>query len=175
MTTIVAIKEGNRVVMGCDSKVTDETGAWWSHPLSKKIMQRGEIIIGGSGDCEPLDIALHIWQPPKTTVADRKDIYRFVITKLLPSLKQCFKDNDYQWRTDSSEPKFNFLIALCGEVFEFQDDFGIVMRESGIHGIGSGSQYALGALHAGATVTQALEIAAAHDTHTGAPFYLFSQ
>ena len=169
MTTIVACELADRVIVGCDSKITDGSGEWWSHSKARKVLERGEIIIGGCGELAACDIALHIWKPPKSNATDRKDYYHFVISKLIPSLKKCFKDND------CDAPKFNFIIVIGGEVFEFSDDFGVVMREEGHHGIGSGSDLAMGALRSGKTVLEALEIAAAHDSLTGAPFYTYEQ
>ena len=179
MTTILAVAKEGKVVMACDSKVTDGTGESWSHPSARKIRDLGEVLIGGSGEVAALDIALHIWQPPKSTITDRKDLYHFVISKVIPSLKRCFKENDYKWQDEkgeqSDEPKFNFIIAVDGEIFSFSDDFGVVMRDTGILAIGSGASIALGALLGGAPILKAMEIAADQDDHTAEPFYTYEQ
>ena len=177
MTTIVAVKAADGVCIGADSKVTDGSGAWWSHPSAKKMREVGQYIIAGSGEVAALDIALHIWHPPTPTSADKKDLYHFVVAKVVPSLKQCFKDNEYKWQPDKDDDahKFSFLIVIGGEVFEFGDDFGVVMRSNGIYGIGSGSDIALGALHRGASIEEALKIAAENDIYTAAPFQILTQ
>lgn len=177
MTTIVAVKTSDKVVFGTDSKVTDGSGRWWSHPATSKVVERGDYIIAGSGEVAAGDIVLHIWQPPKPTSVDKKDLYHFMVAKVIPSIKACMKENDYKWETpdDDDSPKFNFLIAMAGEVFEFSDDFGVVMRESGVYGIGSGSDIALGALLVGASIEKALEIAADHDIYTAPPFRYYTQ
>lgn len=178
MTTIVAIKTPSGVSIGADSKVTDGSGAWWSHPAAKKMREVNGFIVAGSGEVAALDIALHIWQPPAPTNADKKDLYHFVVAKVVPSLKQCFKDNEYKWQPDKDEDddqKFSFLICVGGDIFEFGDDFGVVMRSSGIYGIGSGSDIALGAIHKGATIEEALQIAADNDIYTAAPFQVLNQ
>jgi ATP-dependent protease HslVU (ClpYQ) peptidase subunit len=179
MTTIVAVKSADKVVIGTDSKVTDGSGRWWSHPSTSKVVKRGEYLIAGSGEVAAGDIVLHIWNPPKPTVADKKDLYHFMVAKVIPSIKKCMKENDYKWEPAAGEsdegPKFNFLIALGGEVFEFSDDFGVVMRSSGIYGIGSGSDIALGVLLKGGTVEEALTIASEQDIYTAPPFKYFEQ
>jgi ATP-dependent protease HslVU (ClpYQ) peptidase subunit len=176
MTTIVAIETSSGVTIGADSKVTDSTGAHWIHRDAKKITKVGKYLIAGSGDVDALDIAHHLWTPPTPTVKDKKDIYHFIIAKVIPSLKRAMKDNDYKIIPDKDEDeRFNLIIAVEGRVFEVADGFSVVMREDGIYGIGSGSNLARGALYAGATIEQALTIAATHDIYTAPPFLILTQ
>ena len=49
------------------------------------------------------------------------------------------------------------------------------MRDDGIYGIGSGAAYAVGALHAGATWKQAMQIAAKNNVFTAPPFISHKQ
>jgi ATP-dependent protease HslVU (ClpYQ) peptidase subunit len=175
MTTIIAVQSNDGVLFGADSQVTAPNGRKYSASRMVKITERNEYIIAGSGECAPCDIAQHIWIPPKPNAKDKKDLYHFMIASVVPSLKQCFKDNDYKINQDDDENAFSFLIALCGEIFEIADDFSISLDDSGFYGVGSGSSYAIGALHAGATVEQALMIAAKNDAFTSAPFVYIEQ
>jgi hypothetical protein len=50
-----------------------------------------------------------------------------------------------------------------------------LMRDDGIYGIGSGSAYAVGALQAGATWRQAMNIAAKNNVFTAPPFITHKQ
>ena len=171
MTTIIAVQKDDSVTFGADSQTTAPNGRVYSHDKMVKISQRGNYIIAGSGECAPCDIAQHIWEPPLMSAKDSKDIYHFIIAKVIPSMKQCFKDNDYKLEDDSdNETRFAFLIAIGGTVFEIADDFSVAMNRSGFYGVGSGSSYAIGALHAGATPALALKIAAENDAYTSAPF-----
>lgn len=170
MTTIIAVQQSDGVTFGADSQVTSGGKIYHDHRMVK-ITERGQFIIAGSGECAPCDIAQHIWQPPTPTASDRKDLYHFMIAKVVPSLKRCFKDNDYKIDVDDSdETRFSFLIAVAGHVFEIADDFSVALDSSGFYGVGSGSPYALGALHAGASEEEALKIAADCDAFTSAPF-----
>jgi len=175
MTTIIAVQSSNGVLFGADSQVTASNGRKYSATRMVKITERNGYIIAGSGECAPCDIAQHIWNPPTPTAKDKKDLYHFMIAKVVPSLKQCFKDNDYKPNPDDDETAFAFLIAICGEVFEIADDFSISLDDSGFYGVGSGSGYAIGALNAGATVEHALMIAARNDAFTSAPFIYIEQ
>ena len=174
MTTIVAVQNKDGVSFGADSLVT--AGRKYNHPRMVKISQRGHYIIAGSGLSSYCDVAQHIWNPPTPTAADKKDLYHFVIAKVIPSMKSCFKDNDLKLDAEKDdEPRFAFLIAVGGEVFDIADDFAVSLTSSGFYGVGSGSSLAIGALEAGASIRESLEIASRHDPYTAAPFLYLEQ
>lgn len=174
MTTIVAIQFADGVVMATDSLVTSNRK--YSHPKMVKITETGPYLIGGSGEVAACDIIQHIWEPPIPTVADKKDLYHFMIAEVIPSMKKCFKDNEYKWdRDDDDETKFAFLIALEGEVFEIADDMSVCLDAGGMYGVGSGSSLALGALKAQAELPIAMQIAADIDPYTAPPFTYHTQ
>jgi ATP-dependent protease HslVU (ClpYQ) peptidase subunit len=177
MTTIVAIQHKDKVVFGADTQVTAPNGRISNHPNMVKISERGDFIIAGSGEVGACDIAQHIWIPPKPTATDLKDIYHFMISKVAPSLKKTFKEQDYKWNEadENGEGKFSFLISVGGEVFEIADDMSVCMDSKGFYGVGSGSNYAIGALSAGATIEKALQIAMDNDAYTSAPFLFVTQ
>ena len=64
--------------------------------------------------------------------------------------------------------------ALCsvnGRVYDL-DGHCWVRNRSGLYAVGSGSNFAMGALWAGASVQEALEIAAANDPYTGGQLFV---
>ena len=88
----------------------------------------------------------------------------------------CFKENDYKWEDkDDDDTKFAFLLGVGGEVFDIADDFAVSLDSDGFYGIGSGSSLALGALKAGASMAEALAIAAEKDPYTAPPFIFMEQ
>ena len=101
MTTIVAMQTAEGVKFGADAQVTATRK--YSHIHMAKISHRGQYIVAGSGLSSYCDVAQHIWNPPVPTANDKKDIYHFVISKVIPSLKQCFKDNDLKLEGDKDE------------------------------------------------------------------------
>jgi ATP-dependent protease HslVU (ClpYQ) peptidase subunit len=178
MTTIVGVQYQDYCVMVADSLVSDETGRTWNHPEMTKLNERGDFIIGGSGEVSPCDIAQHIWNPPKVTAAHRDDIYHFMITKAMPSLRACLKDNGYNF--DEAQEKgdgsrFQFLMAVNGELFDIGDDLSVMRSKDGFYGVGSGAPIALGALHAGAKPVKAVEIAARLSIYTAGPYQTVTQ
>lgn len=179
MTTIVGVQYEDRCIIGADNQVTDSIGRVFHHPNMVKISQRGAFLIGGSGEVQPCDVAQHLWKPPAPTAADKRNPYHFMIAKAMPSLRDCLKANGYNFdepeSKDDSGPRFHFLIAVCGELFDISDDLSVCQTDTGYYGVGNGSSYALGALHAGASVLDALEIAARLDAYTSGPFMTLEQ
>lgn len=179
MTTIVGVQYKDKAVLVADSRVTDDSGRIYSHPSMVKITEKNGFLIAGAGEVAPCDIANHIWIPPKPTSKDKADVYHFMITKVMPSLRKCLTDNGYNFEEPHDRAKdglrFQFLIAVAGEIFDISDDLSVCMDDSGIYGIGSGSPYAMGALVAGAKPLKAMEVAAKLSAFTAAPFQVVEQ
>lgn len=176
MTTIVAVQHEDKVTFGADNQVTGGNGRIYRHIEMVKISKVGEYIIAGSGEVSACDIAQHLWTPPVPTTQDKKDLYHFMIAKVIPSLKQAFKDNEYKWNeNEDDEAKFAFLIAVGGEVFDIGEDLSVILDARGFYGVGSGSSYAIGALASGKTIKEALQIASEYDAYTSGPFLYFTQ
>ncbi len=180
MTTIVAVQYTDKCVIAADNQVTGGGGRKYTHPDMKKISQRGAFLIAGSGEVQPCDVVQHMWVAPKLTAKDSADVYHFMITKVMPSLRKCLTDNGYDFNEGkgdgkADENRFNFIIAVGGEVFDIADDLSVCRSADGIYGVGSGSDYAIGALHAGADPKKAVEIAAKLDVNTSGPVQIVEQ
>jgi ATP-dependent protease HslVU (ClpYQ) peptidase subunit len=173
MTTIVGVCKNGTVTLGADSQVSD--GDRPNNSLTmEKITKNNGYLIAGSGDSTPCDILQHIFIPPVPTVAERKNMYKFMITKFVPAMRECLEDNGY--KADPKEDSgFSMLIAFDGELFDIGDDFSVLLNDDGIYGVGNGSKYAIGALFAGASVEKSLEIAAHNDIYTSGPFQIVKQ
>lgn len=180
MTTIVGKQYEDKCVLAADNQVTGDSGRKFNHPDMLKISKRGEFLVAGSGEVQPCDAIQHNWVPPKITLKDREDLYHFMIVKVMPSLRKCLTDNGYDFSEgkDSGkvdESRFNFIIAVGGELFDVAYDLSICRSGDGIYGVGSGSPYAIGALHAGATPQEAVEIACKLDVNTSGPIQVVEQ
>jgi ATP-dependent protease HslVU (ClpYQ) peptidase subunit len=174
MTTIVGVCKDGQVILGADSQVTD--GDRPNNSLvMEKITKVNGYLIAGSGDSTPCDILQHIFIPPVPTVSERKDLYKFMITKFVPAMRECLVENGWKTDPEDKDSGFSMLIAFDGEIFDIGDDFSVLLNGDGIYGVGNGSKFAIGALYAGATVEKALEIAAKNDIYTSAPFTVIRQ
>jgi ATP-dependent protease HslVU (ClpYQ) peptidase subunit len=99
-----------------------------------------------------------------------------MVNKVAPSLKQLLTDAGL---LDSKSPdkdfEINIIVGLNGSLFEIDSDFAVSRSDSGYYGLGTGGDYALGALYAGATPEQAASIAALNDSKTAEPFITETQ
>lgn len=175
MTTIIGLQKKDHCFIVADSRVTDDDGRTYSHSKMAKITKRGKFLIAGAGTTQPCDIIQHMWRPPAITPGASKDLYHFMIESVVPSMRTALAVNGYQPDKENNDMDFIFLIALNGTIFEIDDSLSVLLRDDGIYGIGSGSSYAIGALHAGATWKQAMHIAAKNNVFTAAPFITFKQ
>jgi ATP-dependent protease HslVU (ClpYQ) peptidase subunit len=172
VTTIIGIEYSDRSVLVADSRVTDDAGRIYAHKAMKKISQRGALLIAGAGEVAPCDIAQNIWNPPQFTAKDKKDVYRYMITKVMPSLRKCLTDNGYNFEEDKKDGmRFQFLISVGGEIFDIDEDLSVMKSDDNFYAIGSGGPYALGALYAGAEPEIAMEIASKVSAYSAPPFY----
>lgn len=164
----------DRALLIADNQVTDDNGRIYKHPEMVKITERNGYLIAGAGEVSPCDIANHIWIPPKLTAKYKNDVYHFMITKAMPSLRKCLEDNGYNFNEEHDKSKdglrFQFLIALGGEIFDIDQDLAVMRSGNGLYGVGSGAPYALGALKVGATPMEAMKAAADLTAFTSAPY-----
>jgi len=174
MTTIVAVCKNGNVIMGADSQVTDNSRPN-RHSTMEKITKNNGWLIAGSGDSQPCDILQHIFIPPVPTIKERDNLYKFMITKFVPAIRECLDENGWKKEHEDKDAGFNMLFSFDGEVFDIGDDFSVLLNSDGIYGVGNGSQFAIGALYAGASVEKSLEIASNNDIYTSGPFQIVKQ
>lgn len=173
MTTIIGVQSLNSCLIAADSRVTTDKGRPASHPTVSKISKIGKYLVAGAGMAAPCDVIQHCWKPPSATKAAAKDLFHFAIVELVPSLRELL--NSYQVPNKTDDDGFELLIAVKGQLVEIDSDFNCSMRDDGFYGLGSGSDFAVGALQAGVTWKRALQIAAHNDVNTAAPFQVVRQ
>lgn len=175
MTTVIAIQHGLGVDMIADSQI-NSNGKPYFHPDMVKIVERNKYLIGIAGRVIALQTIQNNWNPPALTASFKDSLYNFVVTKIAPSLKMFIDDSKIFSDKEKEEGElFSILIAIKGEVFEIDEDYSVARREDGVYAIGSGSDFALGALMAGADAHEAMKIAASLDVNTREPFITLCQ
>jgi len=177
MTTIIGLQHDDKCLIVSDSRVS-AGGKVYTHPSMVKVVERGSYIIGGAGDYRALQVVLHGWTPPLVTVKAKANLYEFAINKVIPSLKVALTESGVEFnKTSNDDDKFelNLLLAINGTIFEVDSDFAVGMNNTGFYGIGSGGDFAVGALHAGTTMLDAMRIAALNNNETAPPFHIFEQ
>jgi ATP-dependent protease HslVU (ClpYQ) peptidase subunit len=175
MTTVIALENDDGMAMYADSQI-NSNGRPYFHTDMVKIIERNKYVIGVAGYVSALQAIENNWTPPNLSATFKGSLYSFMITKVAPSLKE-FIDSSKMFSDKQKEDGdlFSVLIALHGQVFEIDQDYSVARRDDGCYAIGSGSDFALGALMAGATAHEAMEIAARNDVNTHAPFIMIEQ
>ena len=175
MTTIIGVEYANRCVVLGDSRVVGDSKIY-SHSDMVKVVTNGNFIIGAAGDVRALQVILHTWKPPAPIAKDKENLFQFMISKVVPSLKQQLTECGLlESKSADKEFELYVLIAFNGNIFEIDGDLAVSRSDSGYYGIGTGGDYALGALYAGATPEQAASIAALNDSKTAEPFITETQ
>lgn len=199
MTTVVAIQGDGFAVMGTDSRLsTIDTAGYVSriHTMNSsvsKISQVNGLLMGIAGDVRAINLVAHSFQVPQVSASLRgKKLDDYVTNKFIPALRFCFDANGYSSPQKESsehmaEQGSEMLLAVNSVIYQIDNDYAWSNDASGLYAIGTGEQYAIGALAAllKTRVTavamakkqclNALAIAAKYDPHTGYPYQTFQQ
>lgn len=199
MTTVVAIQGDGFVVMGTDSRLSAiDTSGFVSriHTMNSnvsKILQVSGMLIGVAGDVRAINLVAHALQVPQMSLTLRgKKLDEYVTNKFIPALRNCFDANGYSTPQKESsehiaEQGSEILLAVNGVIYQIDTDYAWSNDASGLYAIGTGEQYAAGALAAliknkATTIPiakkhclNALAIAAKFDPHTGYPYQTYQQ
>jgi ATP-dependent protease HslVU (ClpYQ) peptidase subunit len=79
-------------------------------------------------------------------------------------------ENGYRFNDDIDETRFQFIMAVGGEIFDIDEELSVSKSADGVYAAGSGAPYALGAMYAGADAYEAMEIASKLTAFTAGPY-----
>lgn len=189
MTTVVGIQGNGFAVLGADSRISSigsDGFVYQVHtakPGYSKIAKNGPYLIGTAGDVRAINLLTHVFAPPKPT--SRTNLDKFMTSRFIPELRDCFEKAGYSLRDKEAEHvaqhSSTILVAIHGSIYLIDGDYSWISEGTGIYAIGTGSQYAIGAMtaliekpaskkQAVLVAKRSLEIATQFDPHTGPPF-----
>lgn len=142
MSTIVAIKTGNFIVMGSDSLCSN--GNMKHIRKNEKVFKiknkdNKEFLIGICGSFRLMQIVQYYFTPPKIT---NEDAVKYIVVDFVKKLKATFDELDYQMKDGE-----RVLVGFEGEIFCIENDYQVGMPDYNYFAVGSGTRYALGSLH----------------------------
>ena len=184
MTTIAAIQGSGFAVIGYDSRISGEGGRLYVLPKnSPKVIKNGSYLLGAAGDLRAINLFSTIVLPEPTEKMNAIELDRFVTNQIVPTIKNWFEENSYG---KDGEQQSELIVCVRGVVYELSENYDCARDANGIYGVGSGSAYAVGALHAMVEknitveeakdcVKEALRIAMKLDSGTGLPVYVVVQ
>lgn len=201
MTTIVAYQGTDFAVVGVDSRISSIDDSGYTSqimtlaPGSTKVAANGKYLLGVAGDVRAINILHHVFQPPALVPGLRgKRLDQFMTMKFIPFLRDCFEKQGYAApeRDTSShiaEQGSTILVVVNATIYVVDFDYAWASDASGLYALGTGSQYAMGAMsillgkdkkaisttQAKNFILKSLNVAAKYDPHTGSPFQTFIQ
>ncbi|MEE2907525.1 MAG: hypothetical protein VX527_06780 [Planctomycetota bacterium] len=179
MSIIVAIHRNGSITMGADTLTCfgDGEQAPAENCATRKILTMGNAFIGGTGWAVYDDIIDH-WMQEKEPPAlgSKKEVFSFFL-ELWRSMRDGYpfvNDQANSKDTPFTDLDSSFLVAAHGGIFKVSSDLGVTAFNQ-YAAIGSGSEYALGAIEAlwhrqdddESLVREAIEAACRLDVHCG--------
>ena len=158
MTCVVGIADGKTVWMGADTLAV----AGWDKRTSlvKKVFVDSGFIVGYTSSFRMGQILqYHIdWKDLRETYINTKDKLGFMITNLIPEVREQFKELGFSKMSDNEEEGGTFMIGVDGKLFTIHKDFQVQEFEPhqtdnphpdlAFDAIGCGEDFAKGALQA---------------------------
>jgi ATP-dependent protease HslVU (ClpYQ) peptidase subunit len=144
MTTIAAVQGDGWAVVGADSQVSEENKKFRLPGAFSKIFQNGPYLMAVAGDLRAVNILTHNFRPPNPGKATGEALDRFIATRFITRLRLAFESNSYKQEGDQAS---SLVLAVKGVIYEIGADYDFIRESNGIYSIGTGSSYALGALH----------------------------
>jgi ATP-dependent protease HslVU (ClpYQ) peptidase subunit len=186
MTTLVAIQGDGWSVMGCDSRLSDESGRF---QVSKtpKIVDNNGILIAGSGSSRTANVLHYGYVQPKPTV--KEDLNAFMSRKFIPEMRKQFIDAGIDMKEDGdiAQNEGGFLISVKGQIFSIAEDYSWDTDIRNVYVMGSGGDIALGAMaaldvqkvktakEAETIIRKAIGYAIDYDMYCSKPIHIFTQ
>ena len=167
MTCIVGLEDAGKVWLGGDSAVS-WTGDDAVHAVShKKVVRRGGLLIGLAGHLGACTLAASVAAPEPYDGGDPRE---HVLVSLVLPLRATLK------KAGLLDEPCDLLIGCGGKLLYAGTDGAVHGFRDGCGAIGSGSSYALGALHAARgtpklRLRRALEATAHYCASVAGPFY----
>lgn len=136
MTCIVGLEFEGRVLLGGDTVGTGNN-CKMDHTQPKVFNKKG-ILFGYTTRYRFGQILEHNLADP-VVPSDPYEIYRWLITVLVPDIKRALRANDY-------EDGGMCLLGIKNQLWLLKEDFGVLRPTNGYTSIGSGYEYAIGSI-----------------------------
>lgn len=172
MTCVVGLVNKGTVYIGVDSAAVQG----WTRRTSRvaKVFRRGPFLIGYTTSFRMGQLLQHHLDVPPQEAG--QDDVAYLVTNFIEKARALFKDKGFTKVEANTEKGGQFLVGYRGRLYTVESDFQVGEHEDGYDAIGSGADFALGAMAAlprlspRARVTRALEIAAHFNMGVSGPF-----
>ena len=139
-----------------------------AHNGASKVFENGGVTFGVAGSSRTSDVLEFMSVPALEDYKPGFNTREWIVTQLVPAIQDSLHEvralEDDKGLADSGGHMILYVNGLAGYL---SGNGAFVSDESGLLGVGSGSDYALGAVKAGATLEEAVKIATELDMHSG--------
>lgn len=142
MTCIVALVEDGKVYIGGDS--AGIAGLSLSTRKDRKVFINGEFIFGFTSSFRMGQLLRYSLVPPKNL--ENKDIYQFMVTDFINSVRDCLKNGGYASKNNETESGGVFLVGYKGRLFKIESDYQVGEVYDNFECCGCGEEFAKGSL-----------------------------
>jgi len=161
MTTAIALENGGKVILAADTRITTGRETAGAH---EKIFQNGDVWIAASGSVTAINF-LRYEELPRL---DTWDVNRWMTLTFCPAVKDIFVKNKLLDKDKvNAWADFMAIIVVDHRAYYLSSDFTWWRNGDGRYAIGSGREFALGALYSGCDAEQAMFVAHQLDQPTG--------
>lgn len=175
MTCIIGLETDDGVWIGADSAGTDGYGGQTIR-ADTKVFRNGPMVMGFCGSYRMGQLLRYNFVVPSQP--DGMGDYEYMVRVFVEAVRKTLKDGGFTWVEKNTETGGFFLVAYNGSLYSIEDDFQVGMSTRSYVCIGSGEQYAMGAMAAldlidlteTERVKKALKITSEHDSQVAGPF-----
>lgn len=151
MTCIVGIIKDGNVYLGGDSAGVDLKGLSIQSRKDVKVFKvknnyGNKFVVGYTSSFRMGQLLRFSFKPP--FFSDDRDIYEYMCTDFVESVRQLFRERGYAENEKGQESGGTFLVGFKGRLFYVDDDYQIGEMNDNYASVGCGYPYALGALMA---------------------------
>jgi ATP-dependent protease HslVU (ClpYQ) peptidase subunit len=177
MTCVIGLVDKARVYIGVDSAAVS---GWTRRETNvRKVFRRGPFLVGYTTSFRMGQLLEHQLKVPKQT--SRQSDMSFMVNHFIESARTLLKERGFSKIEANNESGGQFLVGFGGRLYSIESDFQVGDMSEGFDAVGSGSEFALGAMKAlerlppTRRIRRSLEIAAHFNMGVCAPFYIKSQ
>lgn len=170
MTVIACKVLDDMIMMAADTQVT-KGDCVVPGLVYSKIKHVGEITFAGSGRCDEFNLLQKYMESNSVPIdANCIPVYMSGFYKWRDSLSEWIKPAP----EDRSESNNHYVIIVRGRVFVIGGLVCFELAPGALYATGSGEEYAMGAMGAGATPEEAVRISCKYDTGCSEPIDCFN-
>ena len=175
MSVIVVLKEKDKYIVGCDTRISSDDGLfiddYYQVKKAKHIDFNNEVIIGAVGRVSILDIVEHIISEMKTLNK------RTIITELIPKLQKSILNTPCC--NQHFEMEAEIILAIKNKAYSISSDY-LVKDIQNEYVVGSGASASYGSLYTSRNLVMSAEervalailSAASVDYHVSSEVYI---